>query len=517
MKPVFDPLLKKIVCHQHQQSEPFTSEFSFGDFKQFSMTDCFYSLSEVALSSDGRFVFAAFSDSQFHISSDYGLTFDKLAIIDGYVNIPGGVANMIRCSDDGKYVYFIDDNDYTLWRSSDYGEHFFSTGMIPNDPGKGFLLQISSDGKYICFTTLNEGSTAMGISKDFGVTFSLLSPEIITNPIAMSRDGKYLFGANINYDSFFISSDYLETFTQIPSLSETFECICSSTGKYVLAKNSGNDNSIIVSNDYGSTWFNALDYNSSIILVSDLCAAISDDGSLMVCFANESLGELLFSTDFGFTWQKLNQDLLNYTLTKIIISHDSSSFFLIAGEDAPLLLVDFQTQNAFSFGLGFSRIFVNHSFDHIYAYKPSQSIIFRSNKQKLLNIVPTETVDEVRITQKGHSSTVARPYKVFSALCYQGLTNPLSFISVFENTIGDISFSLFDAGHHKLSEELCSTLQITEYNTLVFLTPSLPNQFLCGVVTPTENGYEINIKILDADGDPIENATFFFLEIRVYY
>ena len=145
------------------------------------------------------------------------------------------------------------------------------------------------------------------IGRNYGQNWSvvILSYDYgITNGIAMSADGKYIYVAvdGTSFDSrpntgtggVWRSMDYGATFTQIRSAAKTYQVECDATGQIVMFVDSTEYGQL--SWNYGDNWHNHTNQYGGL-----WTCAISASGAIM--WAGYYGGDFTKSVDYGKTWQ----------------------------------------------------------------------------------------------------------------------------------------------------------------------------------------------------------------------
>lgn len=150
-------------------------------------------LSEVAMSSDGKYMFALTS-TVLKYSSDFGATWNDSTGVTG--------ANDLQCDETGKYVSLKTTTD--VFVSSNFGVSFTSKYNSTSIWNK----EVSLDGKYLIVT--KNTSTQLQISTDYGQSWTTrtigIPASASTNYIfpKLSTDGRYMvFGTNIGTAGFY--------------------------------------------------------------------------------------------------------------------------------------------------------------------------------------------------------------------------------------------------------------------------------------------------------------------------
>ncbi len=242
------------------------------------LTQTLDSNNSVAVSSDGKYIFAHDYAGKAFISSNYGTSFTDIS------NVVGGNYKFRPVmSSTGKYIYTPSN---TTLSSSRYSTDYGSTWAI--DPVGGFGAAVSSSGKYVLKypnsgTTVsissNFGSTYTGvdvgaglsnlrccsmsksgqimalgpnsgtgvkISQNFGKIWSTVTTGGAAGIISMSASGRYILAGG------YLSNNFGISFEALPTVSGSFTgASVSANGQYMILSNSTNG---FYSVDYGKTW-----------------------------------------------------------------------------------------------------------------------------------------------------------------------------------------------------------------------------------------------------------------------
>lgn len=450
----------------------------------------------LAQSSDGKYVYVN-KNSLLYRSSDYGKTFSEVA------------ANpfTLICSDDGKYVYWFDENfgdAGELVRSPDYGETFSLTGLVTGSN----IPAISAVGQYVLVA--DSVPSFWYYSDDYGVSFVDHQGEVgalgsLIVPV-MSKSGQYQFV--VNGGELYYSSDYGQTWTlQADNFSPT-AMKCSDSGQYLIATDGTN---LWISNDYGVSWSKP-QYNGSDISYESGISAISSSGEIMIIGRDNNVGYSLFSNDFGINWFEV---LDQHSYSNAIIASDETECRLIDGDvNGAIYIFDFNTLTDIS---PFTIVngFANSTLQYIYASDGTD--LYRAYLKNVLTITPSEDVHEVLIVQNGVAVPIARPYKVYTALLNQNSTDaPIA--TVLENTIGDIVWTRSDVGTYFAT---CAGAFITHKTcaipgSIIFINGGDVQIYLI-IQRSTDNEISLG-SYLSSDLSPAELAiSDYLIEIRVYY
>jgi hypothetical protein len=131
------------------------------------------------MSSDGKYQAAAVDANYIYISSDYGNTWVRNVIADGW--------QAISMSSDGKYITAVTyTNPGKIYISRNYGQTWVIRGAPSAAPYTS--ISMSSDGKYQ--TALRIYST-INFSSDYGNNWTAKAPSLLWRANAMSSNGKY--------------------------------------------------------------------------------------------------------------------------------------------------------------------------------------------------------------------------------------------------------------------------------------------------------------------------------------
>jgi hypothetical protein len=211
----------------------------------------------LAMSSSGQYqtvnICLSSGSSHIYISSDFGINWK--IITTSY--IPGSALCM---SSSGQFQYLFgilhSPQDYIL-RSSNYGETF-ELVFTPPESVTFASYRCSSSGQYViaCDTDTN----GIYISKDYGLTWNLLNNNYVyslSTSVGMSSSGQYITAVdNTTSTGIYVSRDYGNSFISIgnnTTISNWSDIIMSSSGEIQIA--SGKTGIILMSTNYGNTWF----------------------------------------------------------------------------------------------------------------------------------------------------------------------------------------------------------------------------------------------------------------------
>ena len=249
-----------------------------------SSSDTAYSA--IAASSDGIYMFAAFTNSTIGVSSDGGASWTT-------ASDPGTAdwADM-SCSSNGQYVTAV---SYAgdIWTSMDFGATWASEIVLDEDTY--ISAAVSGDGN-IVFLGGNNGAYLSG---DYGDTYESIGTSKYINSsstygfnVAASSDGSVLIAASA-FGGVLSSSDSGETWAFYSTANQTFSSVKYANGVVYGASIDG----LYSSTDLGATWtlFDAAPQEEdweTIAVSSDgtfIAAAtpyqrisVSDDGSLLL-------------------------------------------------------------------------------------------------------------------------------------------------------------------------------------------------------------------------------------------
>lgn len=267
---------------------------------------------DVAISSDGKYMYSAAHSYGIYISDDYGQTWHKSngTTTEEYV--------AITTSADGKYVY-IAGNAHEIWKSSDFGETWTISTVAPlNNFGWG-TVKTSDDGKDVIAGTEGQPNEGIYVSNDYGSTWNSESPATdgLYYATAVSGNGSYMLAPDSNGDVY-ISSDHGNTWTTstAPNGLGYNGSSISTDGKYmVLAAVS---NGIYYSSDYGVSWTKS----SGTDTQSWYDISISGTGQYGV--AVDYGGDIWTSKDYGVTWtdSTIGTDFQNKNFQGVVISQN---------------------------------------------------------------------------------------------------------------------------------------------------------------------------------------------------
>jgi photosystem II stability/assembly factor-like uncharacterized protein len=195
--------------------------------------------------------------------------------------------NSVSMSSNGQYqilagLYYTDTTD-------DYGATWSTTDSTYLYP----IAYISSSGQRWWRV---EGST-IRVSEDYGENWNSYSSPLTTYDsvkVEFSDEGQYqLIADSGNTDSLYLSDDYGHTWDELTSLPEgNWSMLVSSNGQYMFAATSSTS---YLSSNYGATW-------STTSLSGYYFFAMSGNGRYMTAI-NVMDGNVYLSDDYGISWE----------------------------------------------------------------------------------------------------------------------------------------------------------------------------------------------------------------------
>ena len=190
------------------------------------------------------------------------------------------------------------------------------------------------DGQYVI--AFSDSRALIDISKDCGMTWTRKQPSDLTNVneyffsndktrIAMSGDGRHIYCscymANVGL---LRSTDFLETAEPFKpdNCYSVYSIACNGRGNLVaiVCKNNNNKYDLMLSGDYGKTWWVSNGLKDSTVHLMGV--EMSHSGRYIVAYAsspNYTVHELYVSSDYGETF---SSEIFRGPITKIAISGD---------------------------------------------------------------------------------------------------------------------------------------------------------------------------------------------------
>lgn len=190
------------------------------------------------------------------------------------------------------------------------------------------------DGQYVI--AFSDSRALIDISKDCGMTWTRKQPSDLTNVneyffsndktrIAMSGDGRHIYCscymANVGL---LRSTDFLETAEPFKpdNCYSVYSIACNGRGNLVaiVCKNNNNKYDLMLSGDYGKTWWVSNGLKDSTVPLMGV--EMSHSGRYIVAYAsspNYTVHELYVSSDYGETF---SSEIFRGPITKIAISGD---------------------------------------------------------------------------------------------------------------------------------------------------------------------------------------------------
>lgn len=328
------------------------------------------SLAGISTSSNGAIVTVASLKNKIYISTDYGNTFNNSNNSPEYKNI-----NDVQLSTNGS-LQSVSITNGKLLISYDYGKNWIESEQIRNwaqnaisltgeyqticdlagyfytssDYGKTWIpganlglnnisnIIMSGDGKYqiICNGTIVKATEAcLYMSYNYGKNWTPIIISTIrrlTNS-RISITGQYIvlidnLGEDFSAGQAYISNDYGMTFTKINKklISINPNVNMSSSGQYI---NILDDTRMYYSTDYGNS-FKLIYFNDMNIINQNLNylaykGTISSTGQFQYITLNNTINNIIiYSFDYGNTWQVLNTKLISNPIPIISISSNGS-------------------------------------------------------------------------------------------------------------------------------------------------------------------------------------------------
>lgn len=203
-----------------------------------------YQMRSIAASESGQFVLISYDDiysgGGIRVSSNYGTSFSN---VEPYNSEYAGVT----MSEDGLYMYAVDQSNSRLMYSDDYGQtwDYSNLGHTPTS------VAVSSDGNYVFVTT----GAYIYKSEDYGSSNTAIGPSSNYVDVAVSSNGQYVYAVpasgHVQY-----SSDFGVTFAPLTSAgNRNWKSVSvSDDGVRVVLVKDGGSNPIYSSRDFGSTF-----------------------------------------------------------------------------------------------------------------------------------------------------------------------------------------------------------------------------------------------------------------------
>ena len=181
---------------------------------------------------------------------------------------------------------------------------------------------LSANGQFMLLAP-NDGSTAMFVSKDYGVTFTATGSIAPFFNCAISATGQYMIATAQN-DNIYISRNFGVSWKPAIGGYAWYNCCMSANGQYMIvqANNYGGADVAYASNDYGVTW-------TLIATKAWTCCCMTDNGRFQVAFY--SGGNYDISLNFGKTWTGSFAGLAFDTGTKPKFTNDDKYIVGLVG------------------------------------------------------------------------------------------------------------------------------------------------------------------------------------------
>ena len=235
----------------------------------------------VAVSSDGKYIFAQDYAGKAYISSNYGTSFTDISSVVG-----GSLKFRPVMSSTGKYIY-VPANGTTRY-STDYGSTW------ANDPVGGLGAAVSGSGKYVL--KYPASGTGVSISSNFGASYTGVDIGTGLSNLrccSMSKSGQIMaIGSVTSGSTVKISQNFGKTWNTVTTGSTVGSGVISmsASGRYILSGG-------YLSTDFG----NSFSILPSPIPSNFACngASVSANGQYMI-LANSTNG--FYSIDYGKTW-----------------------------------------------------------------------------------------------------------------------------------------------------------------------------------------------------------------------
>lgn len=326
-------------------------------------------------------------------------------------------------------------NDMTSNDISNFAQQWY-TAVNAGTPNI-INIACSGDGKYIFVCPWVVGSAQF--STDYGQTWT--TPPGISNAIwscAMNLDGKYIILADNN--NYTISTNYGVSFT-IP-INRPFQlqqASLSGTGKYIACACSASQG-LQVSSDYGNTW--TIRETSTYTWNS---VAIAIDGSIIYGCSNNGL--IKKSVDYGDTWTTIYTDISNSNIKTLCCSGDGKYVLATLYSSSQILLSS-------NYGANFNLVGDNTSYYtsamskngmYMIATVNGSSLKYSTNYGTTWSTISNNIFTAVAMSYNGESIYNVSPYN--KVIISRGIDNIFSTIQPVIATIGS---NYFDNATNKL-------------------------------------------------------------------
>jgi hypothetical protein len=221
------------------------------------------------------------------MSTNYGVTW---AAVSG---LPTGSWQRVALSADGRFMYAANFGS-TIWWSSNYGSTWTAYNALT---ANWYGLETSSDGQYVAASYSTNGGIRNFKNGTLQSTYQDASARNM-GIVAISSDAMYQYTYDVAY-GIYRSTNRGTTFARVNSLVTTWNGIATNaTGKYVVAVCANTQPGIYMSYDYGSNWTRV----NSLAKTWNRCA-MSPNGRIIVANIDAaSSGGIYISVDYGRTW-----------------------------------------------------------------------------------------------------------------------------------------------------------------------------------------------------------------------
>lgn len=239
----------------------------------------------------GKYVLACdFVSGTVAMSTNYGVTWAAAP------GLPTGSWQRVALSADGRYMYAANFGS-TIWWSSNFGSTWTTYSIAT---GQWYGLETSSDGQYVAASFSTNGGVFNFKNSSSGTTGIVYMDINAKNMgiVAISSNAMYQYTYDAAY-GIYRSTNRGESFAQVYALATTWNGIAASaTGKYVVAVCANTQPGIYMSYDYGSNWTRVY----SLAKTWNRCA-MSPNGRIIVANIDAaSSGGIYISVDYGRTW-----------------------------------------------------------------------------------------------------------------------------------------------------------------------------------------------------------------------
>ena len=275
--------------------------------------------------------------SQLYISTDQGSTWTPSPISSSNLN-------SVACDQSGQYVVVSAYQD-GVYRSTDYGAHWFKTSApssAPSGPVMGPIVSDVSGNQLMVMDTLNYAVYASSDAGGSWVLQTTTGSDAAADylGLSMSPDGSYRYAAFLGVGTYL---SVVPAWQSINFSNQAYNpfvyTACSSSSHYMVAVGStqyGNAKCIVYSADYGLTWtLSDADASGDSIYT---CLAATPSGQYVVAGYNNGVGGIVYSTNYGVNFTNVTTGL-NITPSAIAISADGQYFYaMVANGSGQLYL-----------------------------------------------------------------------------------------------------------------------------------------------------------------------------------